>query len=390
MGTAAAVTTAGRRSEFEWFDACVGDPAWRGCVLVGGAGVGKTHLASAFAHQAELAGNRVGYVSAGRSALTLPLGAFIPHLPPLELSTVDLHRAVSDLLDRFLTDQQAPNFLVVDDCHLLDTTSALFLKHLANSGHCRLVLTYRASEAVPEMIGDLWTSGLLDRRRIDPLDRIDTAYLVALGLGGPVNLDLVETLYARTLGNPLFVRELLFAGRDTGSIDRVDGEWDLVAALPVTDRLRELIEVRLAGLSEPARHITQLVALDEPLELSIALLVGGAEVLAEAESRGVLALEHIGRRAVVVFTHPMLFEVIEAAMGPLERQARTQELVRVRQGEPLLRRGDMLRLAALSVEAGVSLSDEVSIDAAAIAQSPTNTSPMQLAVATRPSWLSWR
>ena len=106
-------------------------------------------------------------------------------------------------------------------------------------------------------------------RRIEltRLTRDELADLLEDILGGPPDAELVERLYARSEGNPLFTEELLAA--------RLDGR----GGLPTT--LRDALMVRIERLSEPAQEVLRLLSAARVIShdvLADASGLGGAEL----------------------------------------------------------------------------------------------------------------
>ena len=63
-------------------------------------------------------------------------------------------------------------------------------------------------------------------------------------LQGTVAPELTDQLWQRTLGNPLFARELVLQARDTGTIVVSDGAWRLAGDFVAPESLGDLVEAR--------------------------------------------------------------------------------------------------------------------------------------------------
>ena len=72
--------------------------------------------------------------------------------------------------------------------------------------------------------------------------------LVGEALGGQVDGRTAQTLWRLTQGNPLYLRELILGGLDSGNLTRAGGVWRWDGAMVTSPRLVELIEARLGRL----------------------------------------------------------------------------------------------------------------------------------------------
>jgi DNA-binding CsgD family transcriptional regulator len=119
-----------------------------------------------------------------------------------------------------------------------------------------------------------------------------------------------------TRGNPLYVRELVLGGVESGVLVERSGVWHLEGQLPSTSRLLDLVGQRIGDLSGPARSVVERLALCEPLEA------------AYLETTAPLAVEQLEQAALVTITagqvrlaHPLHGEVVRAALPRLRSRA---------------------------------------------------------------------
>ncbi|MGH2557697.1 MAG: ATP-binding protein [Thermomicrobiales bacterium] len=180
-----------------------------------------------------------------------------------------LFAAMVALLDELRGGQ--PLMLVLDDLHAADASILQVFYHLARMAGERpwfLVGTYRAG-AVAEgsELKRLLTAAVRERVasrvELDRLNRDETDRLVASLLpGGVTPPELLEAFFARSLGNPLFVRELVQTMRSEGALTLADGRWtiaaDATAAVP--RQVRDVIDARVDRLGTDARRALTLVA----------------------------------------------------------------------------------------------------------------------------------
>ncbi len=210
---------------------------------------------------------------------------------------------------------ERPALLWIEDIHWADHSTRSFLRFLAGSLRTErvvVVATYRADELhrrhpLRPLLVELERP---ERARRVELPRFDldelTCQLTDI-LGTEPERVVVERLYGRSEGNPLFTEELLAAG--------IDGRGSLPPSL------REALLLRVERLSEPCRRLLRLLAIagraDEAL-LAEAACVEPAELstaLREAIDSHIVIVE--GER--FAFRHALLREVIYDDLLPGER-----------------------------------------------------------------------
>ena len=288
-------------------------------LLEGDAGIGKSHLAQAFAQKAEQEGCRVlhGHGDAierstpwfaWRSVIADVIG--LEHLPgtaevleksiceQIELSD-DLRRLLplissvltvawpdnewtgqmkgairADNTNRLLTHllesaaQQQSTVLLIEDLHLLDSASLRLLRTVASNVEPLQLLTTTRPLSRP-LAKDLSAILALPASRHIPLGAMsgDDSVLMVEALLEVDRLPRpVERLIrTRTQGQPLYVEELAYALRDTGTVEITDGTARLIRNLnqfearEVSDSLEGVIVNRVDRLP-PAQQLTLKVA----------------------------------------------------------------------------------------------------------------------------------
>ena len=147
------------------------------------------------------------------------------------------------------------------------------------------------------------------RIALEPLTRRELADQLADILGEPPADELLERLWKRSGGNPLFSEELLAAG--------VDG----LGAAP--DTLRDALMLRVEQLSEPAQELLRLVSVGQRLDHRLLAEASGLDErtlrdsLRESVDGHILVAEDGTHR----FRHALLREVVEDDLLPGERTA---------------------------------------------------------------------
>jgi DNA-binding CsgD family transcriptional regulator len=212
--------------------------------------------------------------------------------------------------------ERAPVLLVLEDIHWADSSSRAFLVYLARSladERVLVVASYRLDELhrrhpLRPLLAELERDARVRRVELAPLTRDELATALSDILGAPPAAELVERLYERSEGNPLFMEELLAAG--------LNGR----GALPRT--LRDALMLRTERLSDPAQELLRVLAVGGRLD---------HDLLAEATGRDVRELQESLRAAVAnhlvvvdsdgghAFRHALLREVVQDDLLPGEK-----------------------------------------------------------------------
>jgi hypothetical protein len=203
---------------------------------------------------------------------------------------------VFDRVVRHLAEVAAESGLLVvlDDLHWADPDSLGLLefaaRHLATS---RLLLVggYRDDDAAGRLYRVAATAAV---NRLEGLDTVGVGELMAQITGSPVPGEAAAAMHSRTGGNPLFVRELTRLLRSRAA---AGDRW---AGSATVDSVREVIDRRLARLSQPCTRMLTLAALDgarlRPWLLARVLgtAVGIPALVEEAAAARVLVAEQDG------------------------------------------------------------------------------------------------
>ena len=282
----------GRQPELEVFERVLGSGELAGLVIYGRAGVGKTRLADECRQQAAAAGYPTERVAGSRTTALVPLGAVAALLadglgrlgPDGQVDMV----ALFEQTRRALRERHHGRRLVTvaDDVSLLDAVSLALVGYLAAQGMIFLIATVRTGEPVPDLVTSLWRDGRLERVDLEDLSRAHLDTLLHLALGGPMEAGAGREFWEVTRGNPLYVRELVLGGLESGALVERSGVSHLQGRLLSTTRLLDLVGQRIGQLSAEALSVVELLALCQPLELGYLEATAPSGVLESLERAG--------------------------------------------------------------------------------------------------------
>jgi len=336
-----------------------------GIVLCGPAGVGKTRLATEIADFGAAVGFHVERAAASQSARGIPFGALAPLLPPAALAVergiAMLGQATEALMQRSGGKRL---LLLVDDAQWLDDASALLFQQLVAARTVFAVASVRTGEPAPDSVQAVWKDGLCDRVDVGPLDRPEVEELLEQVLGDPVEGAALQELWEISEGNVQYLRELVLAGIDAGTLVDDAGMWRIAGRLSPSERLHDLVGERLAGLDDDELAMLELVAFGEPLGVDVLAGLIGSDPLVRLERKGLVETQLDGRRFEATLAHPVHGEVVRERT-PLVRAREVQrQLADAIEAHSSRRRVDVLKVAIWRVDAGGETSPELLIEAA--------------------------
>lgn len=343
----------GRQEELVIIQHALGDGQYRGLLLAGAPGVGKTRLAREALAAAEVAGCDTRWAVASRAAAAIPFGALAHLLPPVEENST--HLQLLQRTGKWMAEQARGRRMVlgVDDAHMLDDASAALLFHLVINDIAVVVATLATGAPAPGPVTALWKEGNAERLEIQPLARSEVSRLIEAALGGPVEGLTRERLWQLSRGNILYLRELVRGGRHAGALACSDGMWRWAGPVSAPPQLAELIQVRLGGMPPALRDLGELVAFGEPLAFSVLARAGvsAAEVEA-AERAGLLSTEEAGSDIRVRLGHPLYGEIIRNQTRQMRKRTVHMTLAEAAGSTWALRSEDVVRIAVWHLEAG--------------------------------------
>ncbi|HUG14112.1 MAG TPA: AAA family ATPase [Thermomicrobiales bacterium] len=256
-----------------------------GVVLIGGeAGIGKTTLVDLLHRQAQEHGALVLTGGCYDLTSTPPYGPWREALAPaLSSDLLDALAGASgsasvssqaDLFERVLRAvaalaEQQPLVLALEDLHWSDPTSLDLLRAIARDAREQRVLliaTYRAGEdeRLRPVMPLLVRESAPERIDLRPLEAPDIESLVAAryALDARDARRLVAHLQSHAEGNPFFVGEMLHTLEAERLLRPTVSGWTLgdLAQAPVPALVRQIVESRLATLSDGTRQALSLAA----------------------------------------------------------------------------------------------------------------------------------
>lgn len=261
-----------------------------------------------------------------------------------------------------------PVAILVDDAHLLDQSSAALTQLLASTEKTFVLATLRSGEQAPDAVVALWRDELAERIELHPFAADEVDELLTAALRGPVDGATVHLLHRRTQGNVLFLREVVLGALEAGVLRREQEIWRLSATLPASSRLVEIIETRLSGVGERGRRTLEVLAVGEPLDVTLLQAVQNQLDLDVLERRGLVRINEDGRRLNARLAHPLYGEVLRARLSPLRLRQSAGALAHALAAVGAHRREDTLRLAVWSLEGGSSIQPDVLYSAATTAR----------------------
>ncbi|MFC7671778.1 LuxR C-terminal-related transcriptional regulator [Mycolicibacterium sp. GCM10028919] len=295
-----------------------------GVVVRGGAGVGKSAIAREALTVAASQGCEVRWAVGTSSARSVPLGAFSAWAESGVTDTVQLLGGVI----ASLTAASAGTTVIVgvDDAHLLDDLSIFVVQQIVHRGLAKLVLTVRDAEPTPSAVQEIWRGARFDRLEVQPLSLDATAALLSATLAGAVDPDTAQRLWQLTLGNTLYLRNIVEQEVADGRIALQHGLWRWTGDPIMPPGLVEFIESRIGALPMPVGEVIDAVAVGEPIELVSLQRITDPAAVEEADSRGLITLEPAVGGAQVRVAHPLYGEV-RRRRAPATRLRRLRGLV---------------------------------------------------------------
>ncbi|GAB2618690.1 LuxR family transcriptional regulator [Pseudactinotalea suaedae] len=335
----------------------------RGTLVLGGAGVGKTHLAARAVEASALP-----VPGADRIAPHLTARATAPYEGIAQLLGSDRSPRSDAAAGHALRDRLAVEgngrapLLRIEDVHLLDRQSGEVIAGLARRGELVLLATARPVAGAMSPWHELWRDDVVDRLDVHDLSAGDAGLMLVSLLGGPVHRDSVEILWNETSGNPFHLRELVADQQAAGTLVQRAGEWVLTSPPAVGQRRLDATREELHGLSEDGVLALQTLSLLGPLQLSWVLDAVGRAPVEEVLRRGLVRTTSPRELpdVMVEMSHRLLAHAVRSDIPPevrrdiLEQAAAPQAHLALAPQTVLLMLDDGVRIPAATVRSAVA------------------------------------
>jgi predicted ATPase len=240
--------------------------------------------------------------------------------------------------------EKVPLVIVIEDLHWADVATIDILATLAEHVALPLLIlgTYRPADAVlyrrnlRDTIKELKGRDHCHEIMPELLTRHDVTDYLAGRLSGEVSSQLIEKVYRRSGGNPLFMVKLVEEMVQTQALELQDGQWNVVNGAEdevVPESLQSLISRHLDALPEATKKVLEAASV-VGLEFSAAALAGAlqldtdeidrqCELLAAdyqfIEFRDVKAWPDGSLTGYYCFQHALYLEVIYGQLGKARR-----------------------------------------------------------------------
>ncbi|MFJ8589649.1 LuxR C-terminal-related transcriptional regulator [Streptomyces sp. NPDC093595] len=315
-------------------------------LIYGQAGVGKTRLAEEYLAWAEKSGISTARATATVTTGAVPLGAIMHMIP----AGIDLHNPIEGLsaFSRALSGMYRNRLVVlIDDLHLLDSTSAIVLRYLLDQRVMQLIGTIRSGESVSDAVGMLIRDSKAHRVDLSELSAEQVEKILQGALGGAVRKHTAQVLHKASGGNPLYLRELVAGAVARQRLTKEGGVWGLVRdGLPKTNKLTELVCSRLEAAGPAGRPVLDLLSLCQNISLHDARVYASEQCLMSLQQAGLIEVVQEHRRTKLSLAHPMYSEVLRARMPALRTRQLLLEQVQRVETYGVRRRDDALHVAA--------------------------------------------
>jgi DNA-binding CsgD family transcriptional regulator len=342
----------GRDSELSTIARALADPASGGVALVGPAGVGKSALARRAAELARERGLTTSVVRATSSASEVPFAALSPLLALLEVP-LEGERTIFRAVIQALTARENERLVVVvDDAHELDDASVALLDQMVDTEAIFVILTVRLGAPSVGATLDMWKDLRVIRVQVDPLPPGAMREIAAQNLGGPVEAATLRQLVNASAGNVLFLRELIQGALESKALKARYGMWRLDGSLASSARLRDLIQARLAGLDHEEKTALELMAIGEPLPLSVLESIVSVAAVERLEERSLLEAVTDGVEPELRLAHPLYGELVRDTLATVRRARLSRALADAVEGAGEVSGADVLRVAVWRLDGG--------------------------------------
>ena len=165
----------------------------------------------------------------------------------------------------------------------------------------------------------MWRDGAAQRIEVQPLGPDDVTTLLRAVLDGEIDAASARRLWQITGGNPLYLHEIVNEALRAGTLEVVRDVWHWHGDVRVGARLRELVELRLAGLNDEERAVVSLLAVGDVVLHEVVDRAGTPQAISQLQRRGFVVTDRRQDRTVLSLDHPLFAEVVRTVMPIGER-----------------------------------------------------------------------
>jgi DNA-binding CsgD family transcriptional regulator len=347
----------GREHEVSHFAAATQSDQFRGIVLYGGSGVGKTRLAHEYMRMLSESGFTTLSLTATAASAEFPLGLFLPLLshpvshPGPQGSLEQLQQCLTALTS---IGAERRLGLLLDNADLVDQSSAFVLQMLSESTNCLFVATVHENliRKVPAPLSTLWKDDGVEFLNLPRLSELDIKQVVASTLDGPVDSATTAKLNQLSQGNLFFLRELITANLRDGHFRQNLDSWHLIDTPVISKRLEEMVEDQLTWLTEKERGALEYVSVGEPISRATLESLCNAQHIESLESRGVITSTVDHGHLQYRVTHPLHAELVRRSTPALRAREISLALTKTAGEDGTWPVESLLRSSAWSVDSG--------------------------------------
>lgn len=317
------------------------------CYLTGPAGVGKSMILRELRRRLEETGVRVIAISGMEATALVPLAPLLRFCPP---GADDAGAAI--IAELYRLSRSSEVVITVDDAHLLDDATAAIVRQLAGVEIIGLLIAQRDGEEVPDAVRSIKDEELARHVPLSALDREATADLTKRILG-ETESGTIDWIWDHGQGNPLYTRELIAAGTQTGALGLREGRWAAVEAPIWTSRLHSLVARRLADLAPEERSCLQMVAVAGRLHTDILARFFDLDTILDLEGRNLLRREEQS----VEMDHPLYGTALLSMMSEMQTRTAALQVAEALEGSEAHR--DPIVIVSLRLDAGIDVEESL-------------------------------
>lgn len=318
-------------------------------VVLGPAGIGKTHLVNAALRLGPPPGTHVVDLTPVVDHRAAARGGPLDHLVAPHTVREDPDTVAELLWDWACGRAESVRLLLrLDNAHLLDADTLAVIERVARRPGATLITTHRADPSTGPLFREL---GDVTRFTVRPLSTGGVETLLVELLGGFPTADTVHRLWASSRGNPFYLCELVRDQQERGALVSEDGIWVWTGTPALSLRMLDTTVHDLDGLRPEERDAVELAAVVGSIP-DVAITSELTErLLRLGLLRPALAAGAAGRLEIV---HPIQASAISSLVGTGRRR---ELLARARAWDPGdLRRRDEPIPVALQIDPQVTLS----------------------------------